>query len=157
MAGFGDFRERQVSTHSRLKAAGKNMFQNNQYLLVSTHSRLKAAGKSPRRIRKKVVCFNTQPPEGGWVAQVPKPARGRGFNTQPPEGGWATVTKVRIMLIVSTHSRLKAAGFCDFFQRCALACFNTQPPEGGWSSQWHFYPLFSVSTHSRLKAAGFKL
>ena len=155
------------------------MFQNNQYLLVSTHSRLKAAGKSPRRIRKKVVCFNTQPPEGGWVAQVPKPARGRGFNTQPPEGGWATVTKVRIMLIVSTHSRLKAAGFCDFFQRCALACFNTQPPEGGWlplrsskrrilcfntqppeggwSSQWHFYPLFSVSTHSRLKAAGFKL
>ena len=34
--------------------------------------------------------------------------------------------------LVSTHSRPKAAGFCDFFQRCTLRCFNTQPPEGGW-------------------------
>ena len=34
------------------------------------------------------VCFNTQPPEGGWLS-----LRGRlfleySFNTQPPEGGW---------------------------------------------------------------------
>ena len=33
---------------------------------------------------------------------------------------------------VSTHSRLKAAGFIKF--RCSFKtyCFNTQPPEGGW-------------------------
>ena len=33
-----------VSTHSRLKAAGKNLRQLWQVLRVSTHSRLKAAG-----------------------------------------------------------------------------------------------------------------
>ena len=34
------------------------------------------------------ACFNTQPPEGGWIylgALQPLPCC---FNTQPPEGGW---------------------------------------------------------------------
>ena len=35
-----------------------------------------------------IICFNTQPPEGGWLTFL------------PPEG----------VSIVSTHSRLKAAG-----------------------------------------------
>ena len=34
---------------------------------VSTHSRLKAAGKAVSHILSKHYCFNTQPPEGGWV------------------------------------------------------------------------------------------
>ena len=41
---------------------------------------------------QKPKCFNTQPPEGGWVEAIR--ASGyevTGFNTQPPEGGWAFV------------------------------------------------------------------
>ena len=32
------------------------------------------------------------------------------FNTQPPEGGWAKAGNKHVLIIVSTHSRLKAAG-----------------------------------------------
>ena len=97
------------------------------------------------------------------------------FNTQPPEGGWMVVEAYQETFKVSTHSRPKAAGappancsvsqlfqhtaarrrleavrrwrFCGrWFQHTAarrrlvrmvrsghrLARFNTQPPEGGW-------------------------
>ena len=33
------------------------------------------------------------------------------FNTQPPEGGWKTGTASKEQEKVSTHSRLKAAGW----------------------------------------------
>ena len=33
---------------------------------VSTHSRPKAAGANWLEAAAKPVCFNTQPPEGGW-------------------------------------------------------------------------------------------
>ena len=33
-------------------------------------------------------CFNTQPPEGGWICLVVLLACIISFNTQPPEGGW---------------------------------------------------------------------
>ena len=122
---------------------------------VSTHSRLKAAGTAPSGGVLSVSSFNTQPPEGGWVAkrmarewggrfntQPPEggwrnapPARAwcSRFNTQPPEGGWlAIATKFCCLCIVSTHSRLKAAGKGYIVQLSG----------------------FGVSTHSRLKAAG---
>ena len=54
------------------------------------------------------------------------------FNTQPPEGGWRDNRIKRVVIDVSTHSRLKAAGE-------GLAFFGAH---------------FEVSTHSRLKAAG---
>ena len=97
------------------------------------------------------------------------------FNTQPPEGGWETRFFCSRRLSVSTHSRPKAAGLClqadrpiplfqhtaarrrldycikhnelfDEFQHTAArrrlglvyhcfknpSSFNTQPPEGGW-------------------------
>ena len=55
------------------------------------------------------------------------------FNTQPPEGGWTlTSERWRRVVLVSTHSRLKAAG------------------ERHETRQLHY----KVSTHSRLKAAG---
>ena len=58
------------------------------------------------------LCFNTQPPEGGWRRhRLPRPHQRR-FNTQPPEGGWILITQ---------HPRL-------------IDGFNTQPPEGGWMS-----------------------
>ena len=34
--------------------------------------------------------------------------------------------------LVSTHSRLKAAGAMHNFGYGYYTCFNTQPPEGGW-------------------------
>ena len=33
------------------------------------------------------------------------------FNTQPPEGGWRVYEKGKQLGDVSTHSRLKAAGY----------------------------------------------
>ena len=38
-------------------------------------------------------------------------------------------------VIVSTHSRLKAAGDDWDKMRAAYTCFNTQPPKGGWLSK----------------------
>ena len=34
---------------------------------VSTHSRPKAAGIFLQKLKMGVICFNTQPPEGGWL------------------------------------------------------------------------------------------
>ena len=77
------------------------------------------------------------------------------FNTQPPEGGWVLqVAGQERRIVVSTHSRPKAAGQCYSQHQAWWYCFNTQPPEGGWD----FYPIIplrrGVSTHSRPKAAG---
>ena len=99
---------------------------------VSTHSRLKAAGKTANRV-KMINRFNTQPPEGGWLSNESQPfkievsthsrlkaaggvmmdpwATPKGFNTQPPEGGWGRCCGRCVAGLVSTHSRLKAAGF----------------------------------------------
>ena len=58
-----------VSTHSRLKAAGDDYDQRiSDTLRVSTHSRLKAAGLKGFLSCRASRSFNTQPPEGGWVA-----------------------------------------------------------------------------------------
>ena len=55
-----------VSTHSRLKAAGRVKSYPIKTETVSTHSRLKAAGICKHKKLVYVLCFNTQPPEGGW-------------------------------------------------------------------------------------------
>ena len=61
---------------------------------------------------------------------------------------------MRGVTVVSTHSRLKAAG--PEFQSTERLdeSFNTQPPEGGWNHGKHAERKPPVSTHSRLKAAG---
>ncbi len=33
-------------------------------------------------------CFNSQPPEGGWLGAVVAVVQAERFNSQPPEGGW---------------------------------------------------------------------
>ena len=63
-----DFVIEPVSTHSRLKAAGFLYHALNRSLIVSTHSHLKAAGPAPASRACTPNGFNTQPPEGGWVA-----------------------------------------------------------------------------------------
>ena len=56
-----------VSTHSRLKAAGIEVKRAEQKKKVSTHSRLKAAGRCKAGRHQVHLRFNTQPPEGGWA------------------------------------------------------------------------------------------
>ena len=98
-------------------------------------------------------CFNTQPPEGGWVPHQAVRTRRPRFNTQPPEGGWPP----------------------PFTLLRPLVSFNTQPPEGGWhigssrkatkfqhtaarrrlaGATAGVRRFGGVSTHSRPKAAG---
>ena len=61
-------------------------------------------------MQRRGLSFNSQPPEGGWLSDIPKHVRAVRFNSQPPEGGWFG------------HG-----------QRARLDdCFNSQPPEGGW-------------------------
>ena len=55
--------------------------------------------------------------------------------------------------MVSTHSRLKAAGVFICALKRAIG-FNTQPPKGGWGLRVPMAHHPHVSTHSRLKAAG---
>ena len=57
------------------------------------------------------------------------------FNTQPPEGGWKYLLTADLStVLVSTHSRPKAAGCGRYVRLSAGRCFNTQPPEGGWEA-----------------------
>ena len=56
------------------------------------------------------------------------------FNTQPPKGGWVARNHSLLILDVSTHSRLKAAGTLSGFPLYLPFSFNTQPPKGGWSA-----------------------
>ena len=145
-----------VSTHSRPKAAGTDAgpafvrivaFQHTAarrrlaaigaeifgVIVVSTHSRPKAAGVTSSMSGMPKLCFNTQPPEGGWIPSLGGTRWNHCFNTQPPEGGWVNIKQqYRRFRHVSTHSRPKAAGR-QFFQ-----------------TLFHFH----VSTHSRPKAAG---
>ena len=71
---------------------------------VSTHSRLKAAGRPLLEGLVSGGRFNTQPPEGGWGTGKTFYVGSRSFNTQPPEGGWAAIiTKPRTMRSFNTQ------------------------------------------------------
>ena len=79
-----------------------------------------------------ILCFNTQPPEGGWINQVD--------------------LKDGLMMFQHTAARRRLGLYCHFYaifqrfqhtaarrrlgraraRRQVCLCFNTQPPEGGW-------------------------
>ena len=121
-----------VSTHSRLKAAGHCLWLIQHRGAVSTHSRLKAAGfhRASCKLSAEVSTHSRLKAAGSQLYRA-RCGFGR-FNTQPPEGGWAVIRFVPI----------------------PLPCFNTQPPEGGWVLSFSQSQTQYVSTHSRLKAAG---
>ena len=144
-----------VSTHSRPKAAGLYILDFIYACLVFQHTAARRRlGRPSAPCRFGIVCFNTQPPEGGWISPTavqtmydvsthsrPKAAGplqqsfidvNERFNTQPPEGGWRK----------SREIRKRKQGF------------NTQPPEGGWIKTRKLQMNQVVSTHSRPKAAG---
>ena len=56
-----------VSTRSRPKAAGVTMIMGDSQVIVSTRSRPKAAGTICLVLEAPFKCFNSQPPEGGWM------------------------------------------------------------------------------------------
>ena len=99
-----------VSTHSRPKAAGCIRHFAQPFNAVSTHSRPKAAGLWLFFCYPLPVCFNTQPPEGGWQAQALKRRTKRLFQH--------TAARRRLVFCCRCKYRVE--------------CFNTQPPEGGW-------------------------
>ena len=122
-----------VSTHSRPKAAGGQRPHRRHSLGVSTHSRPKAAGSLGWVVAGKVHSFNTQPPEGGWHAEVlPRPKKSLFQHTAARrrlesrddaknQAGWVSThsrpkaagqihASTDAFIIVSTHSRPKAAG-----------------------------------------------
>ena len=82
------------------------------------------------------MCFNSQPPEGGWV-QIPHvqaallvfqlTAARRRLGDERALANW--------QIVVSTHSRPKAAGSASSCVNTWSSGFNSQPPEGGWLSQ----------------------
>ena len=77
------------------------------------------------------------------------------FNTQPPEGGWLFYGLFGLAVLGFQHTaaRRRLGRFTD--AALALNCFNTQPPEGGWIQLGATYANHqNVSTHSRPKAAG---
>ncbi len=88
-------------------------------------------------------CFNTQPPEGGWVTFLKGTATDAGFNTQPPEGGWR-LKPVSKRSISSFNTQPPEGGWVPRHSLFGLMlCFNTQPPEGGWFNQ-HCFSLTAV-------------
>ena len=99
--------------------------------------------------------FNTQPPEGGWLAhQQRQPALPACFNTQPPEGGWCRLSYWRLQTQVSTHSRPKAAGFGGGRDDAGGVVSTHSRPKAAGRPLQRLKPPQMVSTHSRPKAAG---
>ena len=127
------------------------------------------------------VCFNTQPPEGGWLAIGSASVCKRSFqhtaarrrldsgaqscallnivstHSRPKAAGGLNGRPFRFFG-VSTHTRPKAAGF-PFSTTCLpLTGFNTQPPEGGWLCPLPFFHLFGLFQHTaarrRLEPSG---
>ena len=118
-----------VSTRSRPKAAGPIWTMWRRFI-VFQHAAARRRLSCVCCILFPVVCFNTQPPEGGCFGVLgfcgldgvstrsrPKAAAPKsclfstdaGFNTQPPEGGCLDTPQNGVILAVSTRSRPKAA------------------------------------------------
>ena len=100
-----------VSTHSRPKAAGVVCTYKHKPKTVSTHSRPKAAGPTFCELLTAIRCFNTQPPEGGWVLQYRFPLQTAMVSTHSrPKAAGQSGSPSPLPKGVSTHSRPKAAG-----------------------------------------------
>ena len=80
-------------------------------------------------------CFNTQPPEGGWVIDICNLALSHVSTRSRPKAAGFSGALLFTTEEVSTRSRPKAAGGWIIFFLCEISCFNTQPPEGGWAVQ----------------------
>ena len=122
-------------------------------------------------------CFNSQPPEGGWinghaiVKFIPRfqltAARRRlepckrawkkrgGFNSQPPEGGWVMLdpltASVAKFQLTAARRRLAQSKRCHAVRHNVST--HSRPKAAGLAVSHHGAGQ-PVSTHSRPKAAG---
>ena len=56
-----------------------------------------------------------------------------------PKAAGAVYFVCRCLTVVSTHSRPKAAGWQYRYPCATIRSFNTQPPEGGWRIEMELY------------------
>ena len=102
------------------------------------------------------IRFNSQPPEGGWCSLSTNTSRPLRFQLTAARRrleDLASVTPENI--VVSTHSRPKAAGLCRHFEVWDL--FGFQLTAARRRLDWFLLTGLGsefVSTHSRPKAAG---
>ena len=110
-----------------------------------------------------VICFNTQPPEGGCGEYaVATNWRGVSTHSRPKAAGVCKMSLLTRSSFQHTAARRRlawlmrrqAAGLRRTLSACCLNRFNTQPPEGGCAPFLGGRQIFAVSTHSRPKAAG---
>ena len=120
-----------VSTHSRPKAAGQADYIST---LLGLFQHTAARRRLDHSLRFAPVhdCFNTQPPEGGWLEQIP----------------------FLSALSVSTHSRPKAAGYTHRSKTPTRRVSTHSRPKAAGAARLRQYARKHVSTHSRPKAAG---
>ena len=101
------------------------------------------------------VCFNSQPPEGGWSAKI--------FSFSALLSFQLTAARRRLVgrlnglvfiRVVSTHSRPKAAGASSYCQPSDSNVSTHSRPKAAGIIDGIELDLIGVSTHSRPKAAG---
>ena len=168
-----------VSTHSRPKAAGSRACKPDPASAGFQHTAARRRLGRFVNVPQGRLCFNTQPPEGGWCKKRHAVQSIQSFNTQPPEGGWAIGAIPRVGVTVSTHSRPKAAGTISVhLAHRAVVSTHSRPKAAGrrphaqgreqefqhtaarrrlGSSADLSDDAFDVSTHSRPKAAGYEV
>ena len=89
------------------------------------------------------MCFNTQPPEGGWHKRQLVGIEQAGFNTQPPEGGWWQQGQDYLARRKFQHTAARRRLVLPMLGWAYIrASFNTQPPEGGW------YPTLQAGSYT---------
>ncbi len=118
-------------TAARRRLGGVTVIGAEQLTFQHTAARRRLAITVPTVKAKN--CFNTQPPEGGWLLHLPYSFGCQRFQHTAARRRLAINSQVRqVVSSVSTHSRPKAAGSAAGMLCPRTERFNTQPPEGGW-------------------------
>ena len=104
-----------------------------------------------------VFCFNTQPPEGGWVRRGKAVERVSQFQHTAARRRLAKPTPTKRQTQAFQHTAARRRLVNSLGSYSSIARFNTQPPEGGWRTAADKLFGEHVSTHSRPKAAGASL
>ena len=122
-------RVQHTAARRRLGISTKNPTSSAMFQHTAARRRLGSPNTDTHRPSR----FNTQPPEGGWHARNRADLRRHKFqHTAARRRLERFDNRPARPLLVSTHSRPKAAGRCLCFFCRRRPRFNTQPPEGGW-------------------------
>ena len=135
-------------TAARRRLVGSVFGRVNSLLFQHTAARRRLA-QTLTAVHRPIHCFNTQPPEGGWLVRNLYPRRPITFQH--------TAARRRLVLFnvpavldawfQHTAARRRLALFGQWFGR-GYCCFNTQPPEGGWLNRAFHNAFQSVFQHT---------